>query len=92
MAVKPFDLPDDLEQALRDGFGFRDLLQPRLAVDRVFQRHRLARRIGNEFGDAVDQAQRHLHHAADVAHRGARLKRTQRDDVGDAVGAIFLRT
>ncbi len=90
VTVEPFDPAGDLEQALRDGFGFRDGLEPGLALDRFLQRHRLARRIGNQFGDAIHQTQRHLQHASGVAHRGAGLQRSQRDDMGDTVGAIFV--
>ena len=74
VAIQAFDLAGDLEQALGDGLGLGDLLQPRLAVHRFLQGNGFARRIGDQLGDAVDQAQRHLQHAAGIAHRGARLQ------------------
>ena len=55
-----------------------------------FMRDRFAGRIGDELRDAVDKPQRHLQHAARIAHRRARLQRTERDDVRDAVFAIFV--
>ena len=90
MTVKPFDLAGDLEQALCRRFLFGDGLQPRLAVHGFLQRNGFARRIGDQLGDAVHQSQRHLQHPPRIAHRGAGLQGTQRDDVGDAVGAIFV--
>ena len=89
VAVEAFETARDFEQA-GDGFLFVfHLLQARLHLDRLAQRDRLAGLDLDHLGDAVDLALRHLQDAADVADGGARLQRSEGDDLGDAVVAVF---
>ena len=90
VAVQPLDPGGDRKQPLGAGFAFGDLLQTRLAFHRILQRNLLAGRIGDQLGDAVDQPQRHLQHAARIAYRRARLQRSQRDDLRHAICAVFV--
>ena len=64
------------------------LLQQRLAVDRLLQRHRRRRVVGHQLADAVDLAVRHAEHAADVAQHRARLQLAEGDDLRHAVAAV----
>ena len=66
------------------------VLQHRLAVDRLLQRHRVRRVVGHELADAIDLAVGHLEHASDVAQHRARLKLAEGDDLRHPVAAIAL--
>ena len=57
-------------------------------VDRLLQGHGLGRVLRHQLGQLVDLAERHLQHAADVAHHAARQKRAEGDDLRDLVGAV----
>ena len=65
-------------------------LQPWLEIERLAQRDRIGRIGRHHLGQPVDHTERHLQHPPDIAHHGARLQRTECDDLGDAVGAIAL--
>ena len=45
---------------------------------------------GNLLGDLVDVGERHLEHAADVAHDRLGLHRAERDDLRDVLAAVLL--
>ena len=46
--------------------------------------------VGNELRDAVDFGDLHVEHAADIFDRCARAERSERDDLGDLLAAVFL--
>ena len=90
VAIQALDLESDLQQS-RDAFVIdAHLLQTRLAVDRLLQRHRFCRVVGNQLGDLVDLAEWQPEHAADIAHRGAGLQLAEGDDLRDPVAAVFV--
>ena len=66
------------------------LLQLRLAVDRLLERHGRRRVVRHQLADAVDLAVGHLHDPADVAQHGARLQFSEGDDLRDPVAAVFV--
>ena len=67
----------------------RLLLQLRLLLDRLRQRRRVGRIVRHQLADLVDLAIGHLEHAADVAQRGARLQRTEGDDLRHLLAAVL---
>ena len=89
VAVEPLHLQRDLEQPRHLLVVVAHLLQARLALDRLRQRHGLGRVERDQGGDAVDLAIGHAEHAADVAHRRLGLQLAEGDDLRDAVGAVF---
>ncbi len=58
-------------------------------LERLVERHVERRR--NLLGDLVDVGERHLEHAADVAHDRLRLHRAERDDLRDVLAAVLPR-
>ena len=90
VAIQPLELQGDLQQALNAFVLVAQLGQPRLAVDRLLQRHRRGRDVGDQLGDAVHLAERQAEHAPHVAHHGARLQLAEGDDLRDPVGAVFV--
>ncbi len=50
----------------------------------------LAGDIGDQLGDPVHFTERHIQHAAHIAHRGARLELVESDDGGHHLFAVFL--
>ena len=58
-------------------------LEPRLALDRLAQRHGRCRVLRHELRQLVDVAVGHLEHAADVAHDAAGEERAEGDDLRD---------
>ena len=66
------------------------LAQARLVLDRLRQRDRVGRVLRHHLAEPVDLAIGHLQHAADVAQHGARLQRTEGDDLRDLGGAILV--
>ena len=90
VAVEAFELLRDFEQARDDGLAVALLLQLGLAGNGIGERNRIGRIVRNELAEAVDLAVRHLQHASDVAQHGARLQLSVRDDLRDAIVAVFL--
>ena len=90
MAIESFELLRRVEQRLDDRLLFRLLGETRLVGDGVRQLDRIGRVLRHHLGELVDLAVRHLQHAADVAQHGARLQRTEGDDLPDLVAAVFL--
>ena len=80
--LRDFEKPRDL-RLRRSG-----LLQPRLALDRLFQGHRLGGVLWHQLRQLVDLAERHLENASDIADHATRQKRTEGDDLRDLVGAV----
>ena len=65
-------------------------LPQRLALlERLVERHVERRR--DLLGDLVDVGERHLEHAADVAHDRLRLHRAEGDDLRDVLAAVLPR-
>ena len=89
VAIQALDLAGDVEQALRQGLGFCDLLQARFTFQRLLQGDGFARRVGNHLGDAIHQPQRHLQHPAGIAHGGTRLQASQSHDLRHAIMTIL---
>ena len=89
MAIQPLELQRDLHQPAHRLVAGAHLLQPLLAVDRLTQRHRLGRIVRDQFADLVDHEEWQTQHAADVAHRRARLQLAEGDDLRHPVAAIF---
>ena len=88
--VQPLDLHRDVDQ-----LGNLFIVAPLLAkVFLAFQRLRDGGRIGrvvrDQLGNAVDLRIGHFQHAADITKRGARLKRSEGDDLRHPVEAVFL--
>ena len=90
VAVEPFQLLRHVEQRLDDRLFLGLLGKARLVGDGVRQLDRIGRVLRHHLGQLVDLAVRHLQHAADVAQHGARLQRTEGDDLPDLVAAVFL--
>ena len=74
----------------------RDLLVPldhrrklRIELERLVDRHFQLKRHG--FGDLVHLRVGHIQRAPHVADDGARRHRAERDDLADAVRAVFAR-
>ena len=89
VAVQALELQGDLQQPVHLLVVVAQLLQLRLALDRLGQGHRLGRVERDQLGDAVDLAIGQAEHAADVAHRRLGLQLAEGDDLGDPVGAVF---
>ena len=89
VAVEAFELLGDLDQARHQRIGVDLLLQLRLAVDGLRQRHRIGRIVRHQLAQPVDLTVRHLQHAADVAQHGARLQLAVGDDLRDAVVPVL---
>ena len=72
---------------------------PCVALDHLAERRRHLERfleldaelVRDGLGDAVDLAVAEAHDAPDVADRGPREHRAERDDLGDVVGAVLAR-
>ena len=90
VAIEPFELHRDGEQPVDDRLLLARLLEARLALNRLCQRHRIGGIGRHQLAQPIDLPVGHLEHAADVAERGARLQRPEGDDLRDAVGAIAL--
>ena len=88
MAVQPFELERYLDQAgdcrIVVAFG----REPGLGVERLLQRHRVGRIVGNQLAQTVDAAVAEAEHTAYIAEHRAGLKLTEGDDLGDTVLAI----
>ena len=85
VAVEPLELHRDLDELGDRLVGVAQLLELRLDLERLRQRHRVGRVGRHQLGQAVDLAVGHLQHAADVAQHGAGLQRSEGDDLGDVV-------
>ena len=90
VGVEPFELLGDVDERLDLLVAVARLAQTRLAVHGLRQRDGRGGVLRHELGELVDLAQRHLQHAADVAHDAAREERAEGDDLRDAVGAVAL--
>ena len=90
VAIKPLELHRDGEQPVDDRLLLARLFEARLAFDRLRQRHRIGGIGRHQLGEPVDLPVGHLEHAADVAQRGARLQRSEGDDLRDAIRAVAL--
>ncbi len=90
VGVQTFQRLRDVEHARDARVGLGRLAQPRLAVDRLLERHRRGRVLRHQLGELVDLAERHLQHAADVAHDAAREERAEGDDLRHLVGAVAV--
>ena len=90
MAVEAFELLRHVEQRLDDRLAFGLFGKARLVGDGIGKLHRVGRILRDHLRQPVDLAVRHLHHPADVAQHGAGLQRSEGDDLGDVIGAIFL--
>ncbi len=88
VARQPFEAQGDLEQ-VRD-LGIAVALGDEFAdpVQRARQRPRVGRVVGDQLGEAVDLAVRHLQHAPDVLEHGARLELPEGDDLRDLPAAV----
>ena len=89
VARHPFEAPGDGEQLLDLRVALLHLPQRLALVERLLQRHVERRR--NLLGDLVDVGERHLQHAADVAHDRLRLHRAEGDDLRDVLAAVLPR-
>ena len=78
-AREPFERPCQLQDLLRDRIGVDDLAQLCARRHRVLER--LARALGNEFRDAVDDAVWDLENATRITERRAGGHRRERDDL-----------
>ena len=65
-------------------------LEPRLLGDGLRQGHGIGGIVGNHLRQAIDLAQRQLHHATDVPQDRSRLKRAEGDDLGDAIETPYF--
>ena len=90
VAVQPFDLHGDGEQAVDVGVFTRNPAQVRFHIDRFFERDRFGRVTGNHFTDFIDIAIRDAQHTPDVTHGGLGLQLTERDDLCNAVMTVFF--
>ena len=90
VTIKAFELLRDFEKARDDRFAVALFLQLRFALDRLRQRDRIGRVVRHEFAEPIDLSIRHLQHAADVAQHGARLQLSVRNDLCDAIVAVFF--
>ena len=66
----------------------RSSCQPRLAVDRLGERHRIGRVHRDQLAQPVDLAIGHLQHAPDIAAHRARLQLAEGDDLRHLVLAV----
>ena len=89
MTVKALDLLRDIEKTGNGRLLLDLLVEARLFRDGLMQRRRVGGVVGHQLTDAVDHAVGHLQHTTDVAQCGARLQRTEGDDLGDLVAAIL---
>ena len=101
VARQSFQLLGQLQQLPHFLLGGFALVDERLDFARVhhvgfrvrgapLQRHELARLKRNQLGDAVDERVGEVEHAPDVAHRGFRRQRAERDDLRHGVGAVLF--
>ena len=90
MSIQPLQLQRDLQQTLDALVLIAQLGQPRLAIDRLLQRHRGRGNVGDQLGNAVHLAERQAEHAAHVAHHRPRLQLAEGDDLRHPVGAVFI--
>ncbi len=90
VAVQALELQRDVEQFLDGVLVAPGLLQARLDLDGLGQGDRRGRVVGHHLGQAVDHAERQLHHPPDVAQHGAGLQGAEGDDLRHAVAAVAL--
>ena len=90
VAVEAFELLRHVEQRLDDRLLLGLLGEARLALDRLGEADRVGRVLRHHLAEPVDLAVGHLQDAADVAQHRARLQRSEGDDLGDLVAAVFL--
>ena len=90
IAVQPLEFQRDLEQGLHRRVAVALLLQPGFAIERLLQRQRIGRIVGDQFRQPVDLAIGHLQHTAHIARHGARLQLAEGDDLCNPVRAIAL--
>ena len=88
VAVQPFELERYLDQAGDGRIVVALGRKPGLGVERLLQRHRVGRIVGDQLAQAVDAAVAKAEHAADIAEHGAGLELAEGDDLGDAVLAV----
>jgi hypothetical protein len=86
-----FERAGDVDQPLLFLVRLVRLAKLRDLLDRVVQSLRAPLPDRHELGQAIGVAQRHLQNAPDVADRGLRRHRRERDDLGHAVGPVLLR-
>ena len=86
--VQPFERLREVDDLLRDRVGVDGGAQLLAGLEAVVER--LARPFRDELRDLVDDAVRHLEHAAGVADGGAGGHRPEGDDLRDAVAAVLL--
>ena len=87
VARHPLEAPADVEDLLHLRVLGRHVLEDRVLVERLVQRH--VERGRDLLGDAVDVGVRHVQRAADVAHDGLRLHRAEGDDLRDVLAAVL---
>ena len=90
VAVEPFELQRDRDQPVDDLFLLTRLLQTGLFDQGLRQRHRIGRVLRHQLAELVDLAVGHFENAADVAQHGARLQRSEGDDLADLLAPVFL--
>ena len=86
MPGQSLKFPPDIDHLLRGRILIVGLLQLRLDLQRLIQRHLQLRR--HQFGQPVRLGQRHIHHPAHIPHHRAGLHRPKGNDLGDL--AVFL--
>ena len=90
VAVKALQRARDLYEFAHARVCGNLFIKFRLARYRLIQRRRFRRIERDQFRETVNLAVRHLHHAADIAHHGLGLQRTEGDDHRHAVSAVLV--
>ena len=90
VAVEALERHGEIEQPRHLLVAGADLPELRLLLQRLREGRRMRRVERNQLRNPVDLAVRHAEHPPDVADRGARLKRSEGDDLGHPVGAVLV--
>ncbi len=88
--MQPLELLGNVDEPADDRLLLHGLLELRLALDRLGQRHRVRRVLRHQLGQLVDLPVGHLQDAADIAQHAAGEQRAEGDDLPDLPLAVAL--
>ena len=88
--IEPFELLRHGKELVDNLLLASSFAKPRLVRDGLRQGHRIGRIGRNQLAQTVNLAIGHLQDAADVTQDGARLQRSEGDDLCDLLPAVFL--
>ena len=90
VSIQALDLHRDIDELANLLVGTALLAKFFLGLQRLRDGDRVGRVAGDQLGNAVDLRIGHFENAPDITQRGARLQRSEGDDLGDLVETVFL--